>query len=156
MIYRIWAFITWFWTPPLIFIPISIFYLLVNDILIIIHLIVFLLVLETICTFIKFCFFKERPKKLNYTNIIWKLLASSFPSLHTSRTFGIFLFSFIYSFNYSTYFFVFALLIWYSRIFLKKHYLGDVVWGILITIIIFFVYQKYLFVYVEKMIDYLY
>lgn len=88
---------------------------------------------------IKLIFFKERPKPKTYNNIIEKVSASSFPSTHCARITFLFLF-FINFFKYkimlSFFLLIIHLLTCYSRIYTKRHYLIDVLAGILLGTII--------------------
>ncbi|MFP4111888.1 MAG: phosphatase PAP2 family protein [Candidatus Woesearchaeota archaeon] len=90
--------------------------------------------------FIKLMFFKERPKKIGYKNIIEKIDAGSFPSLHTMRIFSL---AVILGTRYGSgnlllivFLALIAAIVSYSRIYLKKHYLKDVFWGALFSLII--------------------
>ena len=82
---------------------------------------------------------KNRPKKQTYTNFIEKMDAFSFPSWHTARIVFLALI-FIYFFNnntLTTFFIITAFLVAYSRIYLKKHDYWDVLGGIVLGIIAF-------------------
>ena len=93
---------------------------------------------ELICYSIKLLFHRKRPNKQRYSNLIEKMDAGSFPSVHSSRA----------AFAYSTLilnselfmgavFFFMILTVGYSRVFLKKHYISDVVAGYFIGFILF-------------------
>ena len=86
--------------------------------------------------------FKERPLKEEYTNWFTKLNASSFPSLHTiTFIFTATILSTIISKPLVVIFlYLLALLIAYSRIYLKKHHVIDVIAGIIIGIIVSGIY----------------
>ena len=78
-------------------------------------------------------FFRERPKKQRFNSLLGKVDASSFPSLHTSRVMVILIGFFkFYQFNIflNTFILLTGLLVMYSRIKLKKHYLTDIIGGI--------------------------
>lgn len=92
---------------------------------------------------IRFFYFKQRPNKKRYKNLFQKLYNSSFPSVHAARAIILaYFFSKIY-FNifFISGFWLIALLVCYSRIYMKDHYLIDVIsgalLGILISILIF-------------------
>lgn len=89
---------------------------------------------------IKLLVFKNRPKKMKYKEIWEKFEASSFPSIHAARV--VFLALVLCSrFNnnaLSAVLFAVAALVMYSRIYLKKHYWGDVIGGLLIGIVIYY------------------
>ena len=87
---------------------------------------------------IRLFYFKERPAKEKYSNLITKIDASSFPSIHTARVmFIVLVLSRFFSNNLLTVIFIFiALLTAYSRIYIKKHYFIDVAAGFLIGVVI--------------------
>ena len=87
-----------------------------------------------ITVIIRLLYFRPRPVKQEFHNIIERIDASSFPSLHTSR--AIFLagigISYSPSFLFSLFCMLSAALIIYSRIHLKKHDGIDVLGGIVV------------------------
>ena len=88
---------------------------------------------------LRYFFFKERPVKEIYTNLIEKLDASSFPSLHAGRATALSLFAYFnLTFNLFIFILILTLIILYSRIYLKKHYFKDILAGILIGILSFY------------------
>ncbi len=97
-----------------------------------------LIIWEIIGASIKLFFFKARPKPMKYNNWKEKILAGSFPSLHSERTFLLFLFS-LYFTNYYVvfWFFLFWVLIAYSRVYLKKHYWIDILWWVILASLVF-------------------
>jgi len=100
---------------------------------------IFFIVLEVIWWAIKLFFFKERPNPMPYSNWIEKILAGSFPSLHSARTFSFFIFSCAFVNIYVAFWFlIFWFNISYSRVYLKKHYWIDICGGVVLSIIIFF------------------
>jgi len=87
---------------------------------------------------IRVFYFKERPKKQKYKNLVEKIDASSFPSVHSMRA-AILLVLFVDAYRNIFVIAVFgalALLIPISRYILKKHYVSDIFWGFLFGIII--------------------
>ena len=155
-------YITLFW-EVLIFVPIGILIFFMNskvekisllldvsNILNISYKIVFWVFFMLVCLFIieiiwgaiKYFFFKPRPKPMKYSNWYEKILAGSFPSLHSARTFTLFLFALIFVKNYVVvvWFFLFWVLISYSRIYLKKHYLKDILGGAVLSGLVFFLF----------------
>lgn len=92
------------------------------------------ILLYTIVIIIRYLYFKERPKKYNYSNAVEKIDASSFPSLHVTRmTFvSAILMSYLNDFFYSIIISIFIAAVGYSRIYLKKHDLMDVLSGIIV------------------------
>lgn len=104
------------------------FVLLISFILIIIS----ILLIRTI-------YFKQRPDKMQYNNYIEKIDASSFPSLHTARTFMISTFLILLSNNNNMliiFLLIISILSGYSRIYKKKHDINDVIFGGLLGFII--------------------
>ena len=128
-----------FWTislfgTPFFYIPLTAYFLKVNPKLAI-SLIFILASTEITCGAIKFIYPKERPIPMPRNTLFQKYLAGSFPSVHTARitAFSIAIVSF-----YTNRLFVLAALlvvigVGYSRIYLKKHYFIDVIWGFVIA-----------------------
>ena len=88
-------------------------------------------------------YFKERPKRFNYNSYIEKLDASSFPSLHASRITFLSISLMNYFKNIYLYFglSVLALLVCYSRVYLKKHDFADVIAGVVFGVGIYYSIQ---------------
>ena len=90
---------------------------------------------------IRIFYFKSRPEKRAYKNFLEKIDASSFPSVHAARTIFIFLFL-IYSIH-NIYVIIlglgFLFLVLYSRIYLRKHDIRDIIGGIMLGIFSFIV-----------------
>jgi undecaprenyl-diphosphatase len=87
---------------------------------------------------IRFFYFKKRPNKKSYKNLFQKLYNSSFPSVHATRAVVIaYFFSKLY-FNVIliTVVWVIAFLVCYSRIYLKHHYVTDVVSGVILGLFV--------------------
>ncbi|MBI2101168.1 phosphatase PAP2 family protein [Candidatus Woesearchaeota archaeon] len=85
-------------------------------------------------------YFKERPHKYPHNSYIEKLDASSFPSLHSART-AFLAAVFVGYFNNamsSILLILMALIILYSRIYLKKHDYRDILAGVIVGIIVYF------------------
>ena len=94
---------------------------------------------EIIGSAIKFFFFKDRPNPMKYSNWKEKILAGSFPSLHSERTFLLFLFALYFTNYYVAFgFFLFWLLIAYSRVYLKKHFWIDILWWVILASLVFY------------------
>ncbi len=89
---------------------------------------------------IRIVYFKNRPKKEEHANFMERLDASSFPSLHAARiAFLALVLSTYFSNRYlSVIFFTLAVLVSYSRVYLQKHDWWDVVGGIAVGIVTFF------------------
>ena len=90
---------------------------------------------------IRSLYFKNRPEKIKYNNVIEKLDASSFPSLHSARA-AFLLIAFINFFNnnlMTILLVALALIVAYSRIYLKKHDIKDASVGIVIGIVVYFI-----------------
>ena len=108
------------------------------DIKIAIDLFVSLIFITLIATSIKYFFFKDRPVKQSTNNIVERLDASSFPSIHSMRVFALtfWLSMFFNNLIITIYLSIIAVFVIYSRIYLKKHYLIDVIGGIMFSILI--------------------
>jgi len=91
-----------------------------------------------VAVLIKSIYFKKRPKKHKITNVIERIDASSFPSIHSMRTFAL-SFWMIQFFNNSfitIYLTILGIFVIYSRIYLKKHYWSDIIGGIFFSFVI--------------------
>ncbi|MDD5649957.1 MAG: phosphatase PAP2 family protein [Candidatus Nanoarchaeia archaeon] len=101
-------------------------------------LIIGLIIIETIGALFKIFFFKKRPDHQKYSNLLEKVDAGSFPSIHSARI--VLLVLSIYHFYTSLFILIFGivmiLLVGYSRISLKRHYLIDILFGYLMGVII--------------------
>ena len=83
---------------------------------------------------IRLLYFRNRPQKQEFHNLLERIDAASFPSLHTSRVVfltGMGISSFQNSFI-TLFLIVFAALVIYSRIYLQKHDWIDVIGGIVV------------------------
>ncbi|MFH0832740.1 MAG: phosphatase PAP2 family protein [Candidatus Aenigmatarchaeota archaeon] len=88
---------------------------------------------------LKFVFFKSRPNRMKYKKFWEKIEASSFPSVHAERAAFLAL-VFIYAYQnvfLSSLAILLAILVCYSRIYLKKHYWRDIAAGIILGAAIF-------------------
>jgi len=91
-----------------------------------------------IAILIRLAYFKNRPKKETYNNTIEKIDASSFPSVHTART--VFITNVLaaqFSQMTTTFFIILTALVCYSRIAIKKHDWKDILGGIALGFITF-------------------
>ncbi len=96
---------------------------------------------ETICSIIKLMWHKTRPNGQKYSNMIEKLDAGSFPSIHSSRIMFLYM-NLILDSSTLALKLVFAaviLLVGISRVHIKKHYTRDVIGGYIIGFIVFYV-----------------
>ena len=84
---------------------------------------------------IRLFYFKDRPKKMRHSNFLEKIDASSFPSIHSARAI-LMLILLIYYLPFNVLFFlvasIAAFLVVFSRIYLSKHDIYDVVGGIIL------------------------
>ncbi len=95
---------------------------------------IILVAAEAFCSVLKFIYPKERPIPLPRKTLYQKYEAGSFPSIHTARIAAVSAFiSFAYpgAATIATGFLA-TLIVGYSRIYLQKHYITDVIAGILI------------------------
>ena len=118
---------------PFFYIP-AIFYLLKINPRLAINVIIALVLTEVTCAFIKYVYPKERPIPMPRKTLFQKYLAGSFPSVHTARITALSAAAALFYANRR--FILIASLVviavGYSRIYLKKHYLVDVIAGFLI------------------------
>ena len=103
---------------------------------------------ELICSTIKFFWHKPRPNAQIFVGGMEKIDAGSFPSIHAARI------SFIYSsliylqyvqnqsIVFAVVFILVILIVGYSRVFLKKHFITDVIAGYIFGGLISFVLWK--------------
>lgn len=122
----------------LFYILLSLLFLIIGKNNIFIQFILALFIIYFLTFIIRIFYFKNRPKKIHYKNFIEKLDASSFPSIHVARaTFIILLIIFTFLPNFYLIFLLLILygLVIYSRIYLLKHDLIDIIGGILLGFI---------------------
>lgn len=102
---------------------------------------------EIVCSGIKYLWHKPRPNGQEYVGGLEKIDAGSFPSIHASRISFVYLSLGIMHYQIgNNWVFIMSVLVimavGYSRIFLKKHFLTDVLagycFGILWTTILYF------------------
>jgi undecaprenyl-diphosphatase len=97
-----------------------------------------LAIIEAICIFIKLIYFKQRPKRQKFTNIIERIDASGFPSVHAARVAFLYLYlAWFAAIPAKIAFIAVILAVGMSRIFLKKHYIIDVLAGYALGIFLF-------------------
>lgn len=87
---------------------------------------------------IRYFYFKDRPKKIHYSNLLERLDASSFPSMHSMRASILLI---LIPLNYSSwllfiFFGILAIIIWFSRYVVRKHYPIDIFVGAILGFII--------------------
>ena len=123
------------------YIILIIFFLVLKDYAVLKRLLTGFILIYLIAILIRSLFFKNRPKKYPYGNLIEKLDASSFPSLHAARTFFLAIFFIEYFKNnlMSMLLIILALIVLYSRTYLKKHDWKDVTAGAVFGTLVYFV-----------------
>ena len=85
-----------------------------------------------------FCF-KPRPNPDKYENILDKLDASSFPSLHAGRATILALYAYIsLPLSLSIFIFILTFIVYYSRMYLKRHSFKDVLVGAILGLVVFY------------------
>lgn len=96
---------------------------------------------EFIGSLIKIVFPKTRPNGQKYNNIIEKIDAGSFPSLHSSRIAVVYLtlFSNANDLLMQALFIFIILMVMLSRVALKKHFFIDIIGGFIIGLIIWWI-----------------
>src|SRR3989338_5966999 len=84
---------------------------------------------------IRLFYFRERPQKQTYSNFLERIDASSFPSWHTARIVFVAITAIFYFNNMLVNIIsvVLAVLVGYSRIYLKKHDWMDLLGGIILA-----------------------
>ena len=99
-----------------------------------------------IVSVLRLLYFTERPKKRDYHNVVEKIDAGSFPSMHMVRT--TFLFGTLFHrFNDLRILLLFTVLLMgvgYSRVYLKNHYLKDLIVGVIIGGIVLYCTETFI------------
>ena len=123
-----------------------ILFLLLNEIRIFKILLIGLFLTYIISFVIRIFYFKNRQNKEKYTNFIMKIDASSFPSVHSMR--AIFMAIIISKFFANPIMIIFlllwALIVSYSRVYIKKHYWIDIIVGLIIGILLAFLLLRFI------------
>jgi membrane-associated phospholipid phosphatase len=90
-----------------------------------------LIMIEAIGALVKVVFHKKRPNKQDHSNILEKIDAGSFPSIHSARALliGLGVYSLFSSVVMIGFVFLLVILVGISRIYLNKHYIIDVIGG---------------------------
>jgi len=88
---------------------------------------------------IKALHFKPRPNHQTYHNLIEKIDAGAFPSVHTARTFffSLGLAYFFQNFAMTILLLLTAIIVSYSRVYLKKHDWWDLLGGLMLALLTF-------------------
>ena len=122
---------------PFFYIPAAVIILLVNRGLGI-KMVMALLMIEIVGGVIKLFYPKKRPIPMPTRTLAQKWDAGSFPSIHTARitSVAVFSYSLLSSFALLTLGLLLAVVVGYSRIYLRKHYPIDVVAGVVMGLVI--------------------
>lgn len=115
----------------MLFLSIMLLVLVLQQVMLFTQLFVSIVLIFSVVIFFKGIFYTPRPLKKKHTNFIEKIDASSFPSAHTMRAVSLaIIFSAYFNDILTTIFFsIFAALVAFSRLYLKKHYLRDILGG---------------------------
>ena len=98
-----------------------------------IYILIGLIFIELVSRGIRIFYYKDRPRKETHNNFLEKLDASSFPSIHSARSSFIFLVLYSLTNHPANLLFILLfLIVGFTRIMLKKHYLIDVLFGFII------------------------
>lgn len=99
-----------------------------------------LIVMYIVISVLRLINFRKRPVEMKYTNLIEKIDSGSFPSMHATRSTFLFinLIKFFSNQYLTAIFVMLVLLVCYSRMHFKKHYLSDVIVGIILGIVIYY------------------
>ncbi len=121
-------------------IPLIIFVFLAGIKTLALQLLIGFVLTYAIAFIIRIFYFKDRPAKEKYNSMLSKIDSSSFPSVHSARAILYAVLISNYFNNYILYIFlvVLALIVSYSRVYLKKHYWIDVVAGWIIGLVLVF------------------
>ncbi len=90
---------------------------------------------------IRLLYFRNRPRKQNYSNFFERIDASSFPSWHTARIMFLAITAIFYFQNtfLSIILVILAVLVCYSRIYLRKHDWVDLLGGIVLAAVTYWI-----------------
>lgn len=96
-----------------------------------------LLIIYGLTLVIRLFYFRKRPSPETYHNLLQKIDASSFPSVHAARATVLFIFltRFYYSLTVVILSMFLLIIVFYSRIYLKKHDLFDLLGGLILGIL---------------------
>lgn len=116
---------------------ISIFVLIQNELKLFIWLLLGLVFSYFFIVLIRIFYHKDRPVREPYKNLLEKIDASSFPSLHSWRIAMIscLLIYYYMSLYLGIFLFIASIIVMFSRYYLKKHYITDIFFGGLFGII---------------------
>lgn len=95
----------------------------------------------SICIVVRLVYFRNRPKKRNHKNLLEKLDAASFPSIHAARiTFLVFFFSVYFATFWSTIALVsVGMVVLFSRYKLQMHDWKDLLAGVVVGCITYYI-----------------
>lgn len=98
-----------------------------------------LVLIMLVSVLIRVFYFKHRPKKQAYKSFIERIDASAFPSIHTARFIFLSLvfISFFKNSLVTAFFLLLMALVPYSRVYLKKHDWQDLLGGLVLAILVF-------------------
>lgn len=104
-----------------------------------------LVLIEVVGSLIKVVFHKKRPNKQDHSNILEKIEAGSFPSIHSARAIliGLGTYNLFSSGVMMGFIFLCVFLIGISRMYLKKHYVVDIVGGYIFGFIIWYLINMF-------------
>ena len=130
---------------PLILLFVPFIFLFIENKSVFYKLLIALDINEALCSIIKIVFPKTRPNGQEYTNIMEKIDAGSFPSLHSSRITLVYLtlFSTASLLVLKITFLLIIPIVMLSRINLKKHFVTDIIGGFVIGALIWWVSVSY-------------
>ena len=112
----------------------AVFFLILGNMKVAVELIIALLLLYAVIAVIRTLFFKKRPDKQKYAGFFTRIDAGSFPSMHAARSLAlaIILGTVFTSIAIRAVLAVAVLLVALTRIGLKRHYLSDVIGGLVL------------------------
>jgi membrane-associated phospholipid phosphatase len=122
---------------PIFYILVLVF-LATHATLIFVHLLLALLLAELLCILIKLAYHKDRPVPQSREGLYNRIDANSFPSVHSARISLLIVMLSLYYNSWSLFSIglVLAVGVGYSRVYLKRHYVIDVLGGFLLGTII--------------------
>lgn len=107
--------------------------------------IIFLVLMELLCSVIKVFFFRARPVEMEHKNLIEKIQSGSFPSAHSAAItyFSLAAVKFTNSIFADIVASFLIIFVGYSRYYLKKHFISDILGGYAIGFAVFYIFSKF-------------
>ncbi len=112
---------------------------------VVLRLLIGLLLMYATIAPLRLIFFRKRPEIQKFSNIIEKIDAGSFPSMHATRTtfLALQMSAFFQNVMLTIAFTLVVAIVCYSRLYIKRHHPSDVFFGIILGIVIYYIAPTY-------------